>query len=96
MVSAAVDETGCDAYPGEVAAHRPAPGALHALRQHLQELTSALDDTIRFEARERWKHLQRLLYVAGVVQNWRERAGLLPRAFLGNADECACEYAEGD
>ena len=30
MVSAAVDETGCDAYPGEVAAHRPPPGSLHA------------------------------------------------------------------
>ena len=30
MVSAAVDETGCEAYPGEVAAHRPPPGSLHA------------------------------------------------------------------
>ena len=30
MVSAAVDEAGCDSYPGEVAAHAPPPGALHA------------------------------------------------------------------
>lgn len=71
-----------------------APRALHALRQHLQELTSALNDTIRFEARERWKRLQRLLYVAGVVQYWRDPTGLLSFAFLRGGDECACEYAE--